>query len=411
MASARVVRRGVGVRDERIFGLAPQHVLVLGIPLCIVAVGTFHSVLSGSHLSNLSITSASLTQTQTQSIPTADSSAPEPPLSYFADRRNLLNVVFIKNLWAWTTLAWFLQAITLRAAPSLQETRSVQLAQNKKRRDDGTIVSPLARSAFRYAIATTTWREFRIALRALEREQATCLYALERPWMFHASAPTLCAPTLLTPALTTLVRVALLPSNISSVLFAAWFFGPSLTTRLRVWTGATCVPASIITAAPGIVVPPGGIDPIICLTGKGITPASHPTLFSAATLSGAHASGGVIRPKFRGGHDLSGHTFILILSSLLLVEDLLPYLSYLIPSIPLPRSLRASRNPFSSSSKGSSNEVKALINRSVAYLILLVILLEWFCLLNTALFFHTPQEKVSGFAAGVLGWALLPKGG
>lgn len=67
----------------------------------------------------------------------------------------------------------------------------------------------------------------------------------------------------------------------------------------------------------------------------------------------------------KGGHDVSGHTFILILSSLLLLEELTPYLAQyfsavLPPSLSanivsfIPRSLRATKDPYRRERAGAS---------------------------------------------------------
>lgn len=119
-------------------------------------------------------------------------------------------------------------------------------------------------------------------------------------------------------------------------------------------------------------------------------------------------------PPGRGGHDVSGHTFILILSSLFLLEDLTPFLSqYFAAALPpplsakladlIPRSLRSTRNPYA-----GANGPACLAATSFA---LGLISLWIFCLVNTSLFFHTPLEKFSGAFIALACWKLLPKDG
>lgn len=118
----------------------------------------------------------------------------------------------------------------------------------------------------------------------------------------------------------------------------------------------------------------------------------------------------------RGGHDISGHTYILVLSIVYLLEDLTPFLPHLVPLALHPYLLKviptrnwSSRDPFRASDFISAQ--KATINVVVASSILALVGLWVLSLLNTALFFHTPQEKASGLIAGLLASFLLPKGG
>lgn len=48
---------------------------------------------------------------------------------------------------------------------------------------------------------------------------------------------------------------------------------------------------------------------------------------------------------------------------------------------------------------------------AATWFILLLVSLWTFSLVNTALFFHTPSEKVSGALIALSSWFLLPKGG
>lgn len=116
----------------------------------------------------------------------------------------------------------------------------------------------------------------------------------------------------------------------------------------------------------------------------------------------------------QGGHDASGHVFILMLSSLLLLEEVTPYLSYygqaVLPaslsarlSPLLPRSLRAKRDPY----RGP----RALPSIAATTATLILVGLWVFSLVNTSLYFHTPAEKASGALFALVSWFVLPKGG
>lgn len=116
----------------------------------------------------------------------------------------------------------------------------------------------------------------------------------------------------------------------------------------------------------------------------------------------------------KGGHDISGHIFILSLSTLFLLEDLSPYLAHFITAF-VPRQLQqltppsylraiaSPRNPFVGTQR--------TVNAAVAAFVLSLVTLWVFCIVNTSLFFHTPLEKFSGALVGIAAWAVLPKSG
>lgn len=93
-----------------------------------------------------------------------------------------------------------------------------------------------------------------------------------------------------------------------------------------------------------------------------------------------------------GGHDLSGHAFLLSMSSLFLLSEIAPTLAQTY--------LSSSSQPSMSRriEQGSKNR------RYAALAIVALISLWYWMLLMTSLYFHTPQEKFTGLLAGVLGW-------
>lgn len=93
-----------------------------------------------------------------------------------------------------------------------------------------------------------------------------------------------------------------------------------------------------------------------------------------------------------GEHDLSGHAFLLSMSSLFLLSEIAPTLA---------------QTYLSSSSQPSMSRriEQASKNRRYAALAIVALISLWYwMLLMTSLYFHTPQEKFTGLLAGVVGW-------
>ena len=108
---------------------------------------------------------------------------------------------------------------------------------------------------------------------------------------------------------------------------------------------------------------------------------------------------------WKGGHDISGHTFIMVLSSLLLLEDIAPYLANLASTSAIGRKLFPPAAGRAQLKALNTTPGKVAIGATLA----LLALWSWM-LLNTAIYFHTPQEKISGLLVAFLAWLLLPKG-
>lgn len=115
----------------------------------------------------------------------------------------------------------------------------------------------------------------------------------------------------------------------------------------------------------------------------------------------------------------SGHTFILSLSILYLLEELSPFVPYLLPVLAdfYPRSVWWPSNPFASIgaaavSTGSSASTPLPRNRVnlLAAISLLALVGLWsFMLLTTQIYFHTAYEKITGLITALGAWLLLPK--
>lgn len=176
----------------------------------------------------------------------------------------------------------------------------------------------------------------------------------------HSLALLLSPPPHNTDGIVVSNRTPLFLRHLRTLLLATvyWFFltqrtwfltpGQSVSQRILLYTGGECVPAALSSSQASS----GMSDFPVCTGGRG--------------------------EYYRGGHDVSGHTFILVLSSLLLVDHVTPAL--------LARS-RAAR------------EV-----RWTTYAALALVALWWWMLVATSVYFHTPIEKATGFIFALGGW-------
>ncbi|GAA5940801.1 uncharacterized protein JCM15063_000881 [Sporobolomyces koalae] len=140
-----------------------------------------------------------------------------------------------------------------------------------------------------------------------------------------------------------------------------WFgtrTGPSISHRILESSGAVCVPSTLSSTAT-VAVP-------VCTGARG--------------------------EYWRGGHDTSGHSFMMIHCSMFLFELVHP----LLPSL-FPRYFAATSN------RTQQRKLPVAVTVS-AWAAIAVMGLCWWMLLMTSLFFHSPSEKLSGVAFGVLGW-------
>jgi hypothetical protein len=149
------------------------------------------------------------------------------------------------------------------------------------------------------------------------------------------------------------------------LLFTAWFFGPALLERLVPLSGGECVfplPSGDILVVPDTY----------CFTRSTISSATHPDLF--ATSLTPPPSFWNVRPKWMRGHDVSGHVFLLTMSTLFLADQ-------------LQYSLRVRPSQWSIEHRLSVGSVLVVIG--------LWLLGLW----STSVYFHTPEEKLTGYRA------------
>lgn len=151
---------------------------------------------------------------------------------------------------------------------------------------------------------------------------------------------------------------------------------PSISRQILLHTGALCVPSAL-----------GSSDAFVGLQGDGATGA---------------ACTGATGEYWRGGHDVSGHTFMMVHSSLFLYQLIAPSLPLVFPSW-----FRPTPHPNSPESAPTYEvkdvEAPGLIKITVWGTIALMVI-WWWMLLMTSLFFHSPAEKLSGFMFALGGW-------
>lgn len=158
------------------------------------------------------------------------------------------------------------------------------------------------------------------------------------------------------------------------LVFTSWFFGPALLERFIAVSGGECT----ISLPSGATL---SIPSEFCFTKSSVSPYTHPYLFASPLLlpEGQWA----IVPRMRRGHDVSGHIFLLTMSTLFLADQ-------------LALSLRSrSNSPWTPAHK-------------YAVLYTLGTIAIWlFATYTTSLYFHTPLEKFTGYLLGIAGYALI----
>ncbi|EMD00549.1 hypothetical protein BAUCODRAFT_172950 [Baudoinia panamericana UAMH 10762] len=163
------------------------------------------------------------------------------------------------------------------------------------------------------------------------------------------------------------------------VAVTQWFFGPPIVDRSFRWTGGKCETILSDSAA------------------SQAEKADMGEVERAFTHAACKAIGG----QWRGGHDISGHVFILILGSAMLWLELLPAVLKMeglreARRILTPDGLVRSAAVETDAKEGGASDEKpkeAAVGLRVA---LVVASMSWWMLLMTAAYFHTWFEKFTG---------------
>ncbi|KAF5316997.1 hypothetical protein D9611_004028 [Ephemerocybe angulata] len=165
------------------------------------------------------------------------------------------------------------------------------------------------------------------------------------------------------------------------IVFTGWFFGPAILERVVAASGGQCV-------LPGPGDTPVVVPNEYCFTKSTISADSHPELFvQFSTTAGGDENPlnplqlikGV--PRLRMGHDVSGHIFLLTMSILLLADQL------------------------QASFKVDQKYWSTLHTVSVGVNTLLIAVWMWASAM-TSVYFHSPLEKLTGFALGYAAYSL-----
>jgi hypothetical protein len=148
------------------------------------------------------------------------------------------------------------------------------------------------------------------------------------------------------------------------LVFTGWFFGPPLFERVVVASGGQCV---VVVPVSGEVV---DVPFEYCHARSSLSPATHPSLFASLTTDFATVNPWSARPRLRRGHDVSGHIFLLTMSVLFLADQ-------------ITHSLKSTLWTAAHNLAVTANVVLIAIWVLATY--------------TTALYFHTPFEKLTGF--------------
>ena len=211
--------------------------------------------------------------------------------SYFAQKRNIFNVFFVKIGWFWTTLAF---AVFLFLHPSTGPSAGLVL--NRKR----------VQGILRWALVTACW-----------------------------------------------------------AAFTQWFFGPPLIDRGFRFTGGQC-------------------EMVRTEEGRALMGDKREFFTRAA----CKLAGG----QWKGGHDISGHVFLLVLGSAFLWMEILPVVVG--KEMRLVRTKQGEWVNADRESEGEKQKKQREARQGLS-VPLVVAGLSWWMLLMTAAYFHTWFEKVS----------------
>ncbi|KAJ2608528.1 hypothetical protein H4S08_004418 [Coemansia sp. RSA 1365] len=148
------------------------------------------------------------------------------------------------------------------------------------------------------------------------------------------------------------------------IALVRWFFGPPIFDRVFVHTGGSCRSLQSNTGTN-----------------------AAPTLLPFTSMQSCRSAGG----SWAGGHDVSGHCFLLIHSALLLTEE------SLVPLWSAGQRVRHGRWPT----------VCGSVRRVVLAATLALVCLWLFMLYVTACYFHHVNELLSGIVAGTGFWVVF----
>lgn len=242
-------------------------------------------------------------------------SLPQEVYNYYNDKRNILNQVFVKQGWFWTT------AVVAAYYGALVYNRSRAGASGARAGASAGVGPILTKALINYLVATAWW-----------------------------------------------------------VLFTQWCFGLPLMDKIFVWTGGRCY------------VPPGRMDPghKLALVFTQI----HDGTFATNVINSKTCR--QLKGQWEGGHDPSGHVFLLTHSSLYMFFEVRQYGKYGLGQV---KELWAQLGREKTAG-GRMAVVGSHILAHASILAYGLIGLWWFMLLMTNIYFHSILEKLVGLMFG-----------
>lgn len=177
------------------------------------------------------------------------------------------------------------------------------------------------------------------------------------------------------------------------VLFTQWCFGLPLMDKVFVWTGGKCT--GIAQEKLALHIPSYGTSSIFTEIESDLSYESKAiTSYMCRKLKGS----------WEGGHDPSGHVFLLIHSSLYLFLEALPFwISWATLKHHLCQFVKSWR--LTSGSKPKL--LFGLFAQDPHTIIIPLISLWWFMLFMTNIYFHSIGEKLVGLVFGYVGLAVV----
>ncbi|ODV63050.1 uncharacterized protein ASCRUDRAFT_74455 [Ascoidea rubescens DSM 1968] len=306
--------------------------------------------------------------------------------SFFRNKKNFINLVFVKNGWFWNTFIYLFNLVLLML---LQSVHLAKLDATRKTNNKNAIL----------------WRIF---TSSIKRYILTTLY-----WYF----------------------------------FTQWFFGKPIMDKIFILTGGKCHDINsldskfqkILGRYPSLreqLVFPQLDYKII----KNNNPADGLNIDTENLPLEGFTSSALCRRiggSWKGGHDPSGHVFLLVHSSLFLIFELLPnlsiylndfiyqnsnnyYFASLIDYLKLNKNIDQKLKDNDSINNNNNNKTNQINNKDKSItnllfqlsknslsLTFLLLSLWYFMLLITSIYFHSVYEKLFGLLFGYLSWFLI----
>ncbi|KAF9181093.1 hypothetical protein BGZ51_007317 [Haplosporangium sp. Z 767] len=265
--------------------------------------------------------------------------------SYFSNKRNILNVLFVKNGWGWTSFVFliYLAVVFGKAFFAQQDREGTTASQQADNTHTMNVQRPQGQGTLKSsstATASTSEASTRTRTRSSHQQQDEQLQSMVGTNM-PAPGTTASAKVPSDVIVKALVRWGL--ATLYWWLISQWFFGPGLFDRLFVLTGGSC-----------------SVD-------------GHWSQYHCRKQGGL----------WSGGVDISGHMFLLTHAWLFLMEELSMFLN-------VPEAWTALQNR--SGARYAIWSVVALCG------------LWWWMLLMTSVYYHHLAEKLTGLFFGILFW-------